>query len=193
MNQPKKPLVSSRLIVGFLGCFGCTLLYILRSNLSVAIVAMVDKKELVDENEDIESPDLCYTEQHHNETEYDPGYRVSNSCKHFNSTLNTLHPEPDLKISKTYHLLKTISDYITYELQYKRLLKCFIRKNSIKILKIYVYFFRLKFFKIHRNLQPSNSVTISNCLYAKSASFCVNSFLKCIVLFEKSLEKRINY
>jgi hypothetical protein len=96
MNQSKKPLLSSRLIVGFLGCFGCALLYILRSNLSVAIVAMVDKRELDNENEDIESPDLCYT-GHHNETEHDPGYRVSNSYEHLNSTLNTLHPEPDLK------------------------------------------------------------------------------------------------
>jgi len=92
MNQSNKPLVSSRLIVGFLGCFGCALLYILRLNLSVAIVAMVDKKELVDEDEDVEGPDLCYTGQHHNETEYDPGYRVSNSCEHLNLT------QPNLKI-----------------------------------------------------------------------------------------------
>ncbi len=46
MNQSKKPLLSSRLIVSFLGRI-------------VAIVAMVDKKELVDQNEDIESPDCA--------------------------------------------------------------------------------------------------------------------------------------
>lgn len=77
MGRIEKPLLPSRLIVGLLTTTGCMLLYILRSNLSVAIVAMVDKKTLVEENEDIDTQDLCYDGHHNNNTDYEPGYKVS--------------------------------------------------------------------------------------------------------------------
>ncbi|XP_054160049.1 uncharacterized protein LOC128958258 [Oppia nitens] len=54
-----KPLVPCRLQIGILGCLGCTLLYILRSNLSVAIIAMVEETTSVSEDRH-KSQDLCY-------------------------------------------------------------------------------------------------------------------------------------
>jgi hypothetical protein len=55
-----KPLVPRRFIVGLLGCLGCCLLYVLRSNLSVAIIAMVDEIEVTEEDNTIQDTDLCY-------------------------------------------------------------------------------------------------------------------------------------
>lgn len=55
-----EPLMASRVKVGILGCIGCTLLYILRSNLSVAIIAMVDEKAVIKDEEGNRTGDLCY-------------------------------------------------------------------------------------------------------------------------------------
>ncbi|CAG2118590.1 unnamed protein product, partial [Medioppia subpectinata] len=56
-----KPLVPKRLIVGLMGCLGCCLLYVLRSNLSVAIIAMVNELEVIEEEDTIiQDNDLCY-------------------------------------------------------------------------------------------------------------------------------------
>ena len=57
------PIIPSRLKVGILGCLGCTLLYLLRSNLSVAIIAMVDEKAVIIEEEHGKEGDLCYVLQ----------------------------------------------------------------------------------------------------------------------------------
>ncbi|CAG2123369.1 unnamed protein product, partial [Medioppia subpectinata] len=40
-------LLPKRLIVGLLGCIGCTFLYVLRSNISVAIIAMVEPIQVI--------------------------------------------------------------------------------------------------------------------------------------------------
>ncbi|CAG2117364.1 unnamed protein product [Medioppia subpectinata] len=55
-----KPLVPKRFIVGLMGCLSCFMLYVLRSNLSVAIIAMVDELEVIEEDTTAHGNDLCY-------------------------------------------------------------------------------------------------------------------------------------
>ena len=77
--RSEQPLIPSRLKVGVLGCIGCTLLYLLRSNLSVTIIAMVDEKALIEEQEVNGTDDLCYDVWKYNKTK-ESGYHVSFAC-----------------------------------------------------------------------------------------------------------------
>ena len=71
--------ISSRLWVAILGSIGCTLLIVLRSNLSVAIIAMVDERDVIKDNNQTEDTDLCYDIKRaintsHKDSEYQVSY-----------------------------------------------------------------------------------------------------------------------
>ena len=71
-------IISSRLWVAILGSIGCTLLVVLRSNLSVAIIAMVDERDVIEYNNQTEDTDLCYdTNRAKNNSHKENGYQVS--------------------------------------------------------------------------------------------------------------------
>ena len=74
--RSERPLIPRRLIVGILGCMGSTLIYLLRANMSVAIIAMVDEKALIEDQETNHTDDLCYDVWSYNRTK-DHGYHVS--------------------------------------------------------------------------------------------------------------------
>ena len=77
--RSEKPLIPLRLRVGVLGCLGATLLYLVRSNLSLTILAMVDEKAVLeDEEQNKTNPndDLCYDIWSYNRTK-GHGYHVS--------------------------------------------------------------------------------------------------------------------
>ena len=79
----QKTYVPSRVIVGVLGCLGCCLLYVLRSNLSVAIIAMVDEKQVIENNNESNNSqsmidkDLCYDIHSVNKSDVISNYKVS--------------------------------------------------------------------------------------------------------------------
>ena len=57
----RKNFIPVRVTVGILGCLGSTLVYVLRSCLSVAIIAMVDEKLVIEDNEQNNTVlDVCY-------------------------------------------------------------------------------------------------------------------------------------
>ena len=73
-----KPLVPYRALVAVLGGLGCTLLYVLRSNLSVAIIAMVDEKAILEDKGNMTGVlhDVCFDFGLQNTTK-ESHYRVS--------------------------------------------------------------------------------------------------------------------
>jgi hypothetical protein len=83
-NNRNNGFINHRTIVSILGTTACALLFILRTNLSVAIVAMVNKDTINDYN--ITAPDLCYHRL--NTTDYDSGYKV---CIFYNTILTFLN------------------------------------------------------------------------------------------------------
>ena len=68
--RSRKTLIPVRVTVGILGCMACTLVYTLRSCLSVAIIAMVDEKLVIEDNEQNNTVlDVCYDFTSHNTTQ----------------------------------------------------------------------------------------------------------------------------
>ncbi|CAG2104507.1 unnamed protein product, partial [Medioppia subpectinata] len=79
-----KPNPSPDIMVGVLGSIGCTLVYLLRSNLSVAIIAMVDERTIQADRDDMQTDDLCYDSSTYNKTgghEYKGTYIWSESIQ----------------------------------------------------------------------------------------------------------------
>lgn len=84
-----KPVIAQRLIVGILGTTACALLYIIRTNLSVAIVAMVKKDINIDDDIQNDTNQFCYDEPR-NKTNNEYDYKVSQIIKHGNCCYVTI-------------------------------------------------------------------------------------------------------